>query len=78
MFRPKNETLHFVLEVKLVNKFEVLSKVLWWCELLHQLSSYMLHFSSSHSSAELNTPVAGGLLWTQNDFHKIKSGLQLF
>ncbi|NXE12629.1 LAS1L protein, partial [Lophotis ruficrista] len=30
------------------------------------------------NSAELNIPVTGGLLWTQNDFHKIKSGLQLF
>ncbi|KFP06550.1 Ribosomal biogenesis protein LAS1L [Calypte anna] len=30
------------------------------------------------NSAELNTPVTGGLFWTQNDFHKIKSGLQLF
>uniref|UniRef100_A0A8C4V853 LAS1 like ribosome biogenesis factor n=1 Tax=Falco tinnunculus TaxID=100819 RepID=A0A8C4V853_FALTI len=29
-------------------------------------------------SAELNIPATGGLLWTQNDFHKIKSGLQLF
>ncbi|NXX22761.1 LAS1L protein, partial [Podargus strigoides] len=34
--------------------------------------------SSNTHSAELNIPVAGGLLWTQNDFHKIKSGLQLF
>ncbi|NWU01100.1 LAS1L protein, partial [Urocynchramus pylzowi] len=32
----------------------------------------------STNSAELNIPVTGGLLWTQNDFHKIKSGLQLF
>ncbi|NXU59671.1 LAS1L protein, partial [Turnix velox] len=32
----------------------------------------------STSTAELNTPGPGGLLWTQNDFHKIKSGLQLF
>ncbi|NWX03063.1 LAS1L protein, partial [Caloenas nicobarica] len=32
----------------------------------------------STSSAELNIPGTGGLLWTQNDFHKIKSGLQLF
>ncbi|XP_065702445.1 ribosomal biogenesis protein LAS1L [Patagioenas fasciata] len=31
----------------------------------------------STSSAELNIP-GSGLLWTQNDFHKIKSGLQLF
>ncbi|NXJ93706.1 LAS1L protein, partial [Corythaixoides concolor] len=30
------------------------------------------------NSAELNIPATGGLLWTQNDFHKIKSGLQLF
>ncbi|NWH32996.1 LAS1L protein, partial [Chloropsis hardwickii] len=30
------------------------------------------------NSAELNIPMTGGLLWTQNDFHKIKSGLQLF
>ncbi|NXP17872.1 LAS1L protein, partial [Scytalopus superciliaris] len=30
------------------------------------------------NSAELNIPGTGGLLWTQNDFHKIKSGLQLF
>ncbi|KFQ59221.1 Ribosomal biogenesis protein LAS1L [Pelecanus crispus] len=30
------------------------------------------------NSAELNIPVTGGLLWTQNEFHKIKSGLQLF
>lgn len=35
-------------------------------------------YSLPHSSAELNTPVTGALLWTQNDFHKIKSGLQLF
>ncbi|KAF1471737.1 Ribosomal biogenesis protein LAS1L, partial [Aptenodytes patagonicus] len=34
--------------------------------------------SPSTNSAELNIPVTGGLLWTQNDFHKIKSGLQLF
>ncbi|NXL86646.1 LAS1L protein, partial [Alectura lathami] len=34
--------------------------------------------SPNTSSAELNIPVTGGLLWTQNDFHKIKSGLQLF
>ncbi|NXJ07733.1 LAS1L protein, partial [Odontophorus gujanensis] len=34
--------------------------------------------SSATNSAELNIPVTGGLLWTQNDFHKIKSGLQLF
>ncbi|XP_015715573.1 ribosomal biogenesis protein LAS1L isoform X1 [Coturnix japonica] len=34
--------------------------------------------SSTTNSAELNVPVTGGLLWTQNDFHKIKSGLQLF
>ncbi|NXT07224.1 LAS1L protein, partial [Prunella fulvescens] len=27
---------------------------------------------------KLNIPMTGGLLWTQNDFHKIKSGLQLF
>ncbi|NXL13896.1 LAS1L protein, partial [Setophaga kirtlandii] len=32
----------------------------------------------STNSAELNIPMTGGLLWTQNDFHKIKSGLQLF
>ncbi|XP_037263889.1 ribosomal biogenesis protein LAS1L [Falco rusticolus] len=32
----------------------------------------------STNSAELNIPATGGLLWTQNDFHKIKSGLQLF
>ncbi|NXY89311.1 LAS1L protein, partial [Alcedo cyanopectus] len=32
----------------------------------------------STNSVELNIPVTGGLLWTQNDFHKIKSGLQLF
>ncbi|NWZ96055.1 LAS1L protein, partial [Nesospiza acunhae] len=32
----------------------------------------------SANSAELNIPMTGGLLWTQNDFHKIKSGLQLF
>ncbi|NXK94208.1 LAS1L protein, partial [Formicarius rufipectus] len=32
----------------------------------------------STNSAELNIPGTGGLLWTQNDFHKIKSGLQLF
>ncbi|NXI03859.1 LAS1L protein, partial [Pachycephala philippinensis] len=30
------------------------------------------------NTAELNIPTTGGLLWTQNDFHKIKSGLQLF
>ncbi|NWR35659.1 LAS1L protein, partial [Tachuris rubrigastra] len=30
------------------------------------------------NSAELKIPGTGGLLWTQNDFHKIKSGLQLF
>ncbi|NWX86845.1 LAS1L protein, partial [Nothoprocta ornata] len=34
--------------------------------------------SPTTNSAELNFPVTGGLLWTQNDFHKIKSGLQLF
>ncbi|NXS34074.1 LAS1L protein, partial [Pomatostomus ruficeps] len=34
--------------------------------------------SLNTNSAELNNPVTGGLLWTQNDFHKIKSGLQLF
>ncbi|XP_025951760.2 ribosomal biogenesis protein LAS1L isoform X1 [Dromaius novaehollandiae] len=34
--------------------------------------------SPTTNSAELNVPVTGGLLWTQNDFHKIKSGLQLF
>ncbi|NWH61575.1 LAS1L protein, partial [Geococcyx californianus] len=34
--------------------------------------------STNTNSAELNIPVTGGLLWTQNDFHKIKSGLQLF
>ncbi|KFQ97094.1 Ribosomal biogenesis protein LAS1L [Nipponia nippon] len=34
--------------------------------------------SPNTHSAELNSPVTGGLLWTQNDFHKIKSGLQLF
>ncbi|XP_061862755.1 ribosomal biogenesis protein LAS1L isoform X2 [Colius striatus] len=34
--------------------------------------------SPNMNSAELNMPVTGGLLWTQNDFHKIKSGLQLF
>ncbi|NXL53948.1 LAS1L protein, partial [Podilymbus podiceps] len=34
--------------------------------------------SPNTNSAELNIPVTGGLLWTQNDFHKIKSGLQLF
>ncbi|XP_063279121.1 ribosomal biogenesis protein LAS1L [Prinia subflava] len=34
--------------------------------------------SLNTNSAELNIPVTGGLLWTQNDFHKIKSGLQLF
>ncbi|NXX93608.1 LAS1L protein, partial [Centropus bengalensis] len=34
--------------------------------------------SPSTTSAEPNVPVTGGLLWTQNDFHKIKSGLQLF
>ncbi|NWJ08948.1 LAS1L protein, partial [Crypturellus undulatus] len=34
--------------------------------------------SPATNSAELNFPVTGGLLWTQNDFHKIKSGLQLF
>ncbi|NWT33815.1 LAS1L protein, partial [Cardinalis cardinalis] len=32
----------------------------------------------STNSAELSIPMTGGLLWTQNDFHKIKSGLQLF
>ncbi|NWY32987.1 LAS1L protein, partial [Pheucticus melanocephalus] len=32
----------------------------------------------STNSAELNIPMTGGLFWTQNDFHKIKSGLQLF
>ncbi|NWV20579.1 LAS1L protein, partial [Origma solitaria] len=34
--------------------------------------------SLNTNSGELNIPVTGGLLWTQNDFHKIKSGLQLF
>ncbi|KFU88885.1 Ribosomal biogenesis protein LAS1L [Chaetura pelagica] len=34
--------------------------------------------SPNTNSAELNVSVTGGLLWTQNDFHKIKSGLQLF
>ncbi|NXV83492.1 LAS1L protein, partial [Atlantisia rogersi] len=34
--------------------------------------------SPNTNSAELNIPVTGTLLWTQNDFHKIKSGLQLF
>ncbi|KFP12402.1 Ribosomal biogenesis protein LAS1L [Egretta garzetta] len=34
--------------------------------------------SPNTNSAELTIPVTGGLLWTQNDFHKIKSGLQLF
>ncbi|NWX61332.1 LAS1L protein, partial [Promerops cafer] len=34
--------------------------------------------SLNTNAAELNIPVTGGLLWTQNDFHKIKSGLQLF
>ncbi|NWV14678.1 LAS1L protein, partial [Ptilonorhynchus violaceus] len=34
--------------------------------------------SLNSNSAELHIPVTGGLLWTQNDFHKIKSGLQLF
>ncbi|NXA83920.1 LAS1L protein, partial [Thryothorus ludovicianus] len=34
--------------------------------------------SLNTNSAELNNPMTGGLLWTQNDFHKIKSGLQLF
>ncbi|NWX41765.1 LAS1L protein, partial [Steatornis caripensis] len=34
--------------------------------------------SPNTNSAELNSPVTGALLWTQNDFHKIKSGLQLF
>ncbi|NWQ88352.1 LAS1L protein, partial [Burhinus bistriatus] len=34
--------------------------------------------SPNTNSAELNIPGTGGLLWTQNDFHKIKSGLQLF
>ncbi|NXS12065.1 LAS1L protein, partial [Neodrepanis coruscans] len=34
--------------------------------------------SFNTNSAELNIPVTGGLLWTQNDFHKIKNGLQLF
>ncbi|NXS61234.1 LAS1L protein, partial [Brachypteracias leptosomus] len=34
--------------------------------------------SPNTNSAELNAPMTGGLLWTQNDFHKIKSGLQLF
>ncbi|NWW49322.1 LAS1L protein, partial [Pedionomus torquatus] len=34
--------------------------------------------SPSTTAAELNIPGTGGLLWTQNDFHKIKSGLQLF
>ncbi|KFO72055.1 Ribosomal biogenesis protein LAS1L [Cuculus canorus] len=34
--------------------------------------------SPNTTSAELNIPATGGLLWTQNEFHKIKSGLQLF
>ncbi|XP_057285628.1 ribosomal biogenesis protein LAS1L isoform X1 [Pezoporus wallicus] len=34
--------------------------------------------SPNTNSAEPNVPVTGGLLWTQSDFHKIKSGLQLF
>ncbi|XP_074003650.1 ribosomal biogenesis protein LAS1L [Numenius arquata] len=34
--------------------------------------------SPNTTAAELNIPGTGGLLWTQNDFHKIKSGLQLF
>ncbi|NXO78298.1 LAS1L protein, partial [Sitta europaea] len=34
--------------------------------------------SLNTNSAELNIPMTGGLLWTQNDFHKIKTGLQLF
>ncbi|NXN27401.1 LAS1L protein, partial [Nycticryphes semicollaris] len=34
--------------------------------------------SPSTPAAELSVPGTGGLLWTQNDFHKIKSGLQLF
>ncbi|NWW14368.1 LAS1L protein, partial [Oreocharis arfaki] len=34
--------------------------------------------SLNTNSGELNVPMTGGLLWTQNDFHKIKSGLQLF
>ncbi|NXC97349.1 LAS1L protein, partial [Certhia brachydactyla] len=34
--------------------------------------------SLNTNSAELNIPMTGGLFWTQNDFHKIKSGLQLF
>ncbi|NXA45817.1 LAS1L protein, partial [Nothocercus julius] len=34
--------------------------------------------SPTTNAAEQNFPVTGGLLWTQNDFHKIKSGLQLF
>ncbi|NXP55600.1 LAS1L protein, partial [Heliornis fulica] len=34
--------------------------------------------SPTTNSAELSIPVTGSLLWTQNDFHKIKSGLQLF
>ncbi|NXP06623.1 LAS1L protein, partial [Thinocorus orbignyianus] len=34
--------------------------------------------SPNTTAAELNVPGTGGLLWTQNDFHKIKSGLQLF
>ncbi|XP_059680409.1 ribosomal biogenesis protein LAS1L [Gavia stellata] len=34
--------------------------------------------SPNTNSAELNSRVTGGLLWTQNEFHKIKSGLQLF
>ncbi|NXM42122.1 LAS1L protein, partial [Gymnorhina tibicen] len=34
--------------------------------------------SLNTNPAELNSPMTGGLLWTQNDFHKIKSGLQLF
>ncbi|NXG26093.1 LAS1L protein, partial [Grallaria varia] len=34
--------------------------------------------SLNTNSTELNIPGTGGLLWTQNDFHKIKSGLQLF
>ncbi|XP_069723844.1 ribosomal biogenesis protein LAS1L [Phaenicophaeus curvirostris] len=34
--------------------------------------------SPNTTSAELSIPATGGLLWTQNEFHKIKSGLQLF
>ncbi|NWI83357.1 LAS1L protein, partial [Dryoscopus gambensis] len=46
--------------------------------LLDQPPSNYVLYSFPHSSAELNIPMTGGLLWTQNDFHKIKSGLQLF